>query len=181
MDREVEQGQRIDGAPSTVDGLIDGLQEESTIQFRYSFGWFVLPALVGCGIGTLLLCGLSFLWFPLLFVCLLPIGYGLYIYFLWQSTVYTILPNRIIHRHGIFLPEEDEIYFQDIRKRKKKIEIPGTDVGSILLETAAQSANNANLLEGDVVIKNIENVTVIYDLIVELERETRGNFSRDRD
>lgn len=180
MDKEVER-KRSDGAPLSVDSLIDGLQGESTIQFRYSFGWFVLPALVGCGVGTLVLCGLSFFWFPLLVISLFPIGYGLYIYFLWQSTIYTILPNRIIHRHGIFLPEEDEIYFQDIRKRKKKIEIPGTDVGSILLETAAQSTNNANFLEGDVVIKNIENVTVIYDLIVELERGARGNFSRDRD
>jgi hypothetical protein len=181
VDREVEQDKRIDDAPSTVDSLIDGVQEEETIQFRYSFGWFVLPALIGCGVGTLVLCVLSFFWLPLLAGCLLPIGYGTYVYFLWQSTIYTILPNRIIHRHGIFLPEEDEIYFQDIRKRKKKIEIPGTDIGSIFLETAAQSTNNANLLEGDVVIKNIENVTIIYELIVELERGVRGSFSRDRD
>jgi hypothetical protein len=158
---------------------IEGGSEEESISLGYSFTWFVAPILATCGGGALLIIGAGIIfWIPLAAAALVPLGYGAYIYFLWQATIYIILPDRIVYQHGIFLPEVDEIYFSDIRKRSKRIEVPGTDVGSILLETAAQSKNNANSLEGDIIIKNIENVSVIYDLITGLMSMARASSSK---
>lgn len=141
----------------------------NSVEFGYSYKWFVSPILVACGLGAVAtVVGGIFVWWPLAGLCLVPLGYGAYQYLIWKNTHYTITREFIIKRHGILFEHRDEIPVVAILKRRYLLLIPGADVGSISLETAAQSANNIHSLEGDLILANIERLSEVYELIGEL-------------
>ena len=137
-----------------------------TVAFNYSFKWIVVPQLIACGGGVLLCILGGMIWFPLIFLGLVPLGYGCFRYLEWNSTVYTLTSKYICKRTGIVFEKREQIPVSKILEKKLIVYIKReADMGSILLETAAQSANNSKSLEGDLIIANVEQVTSIYDAI----------------
>jgi hypothetical protein len=148
---------------------------EKVIEVKQSYKWFVAPLIYPCYGLALMLAVLSIFWggFLLFLLALVPVGYGYYLQKKWEATSYIVTPNQIRYKKNIFWVDEGKVDFADIRMVTKKIVIPGLDVGSITLETAAQSGSN-----GDIVIENIDRVSELYQLFCTLESEAKNSSKK---
>jgi hypothetical protein len=148
---------------------------EKVIEVKQSYKWFVAPLIYPCYVLAFMLAVLSIFWggFLLFSLALVPIGYGYYLQKKWEATSYIVTPNQIRYKKNIFWVDEGKVDFADIRMVTKKIVIPGLDVGSITLETAAQSGSN-----GDIIIENIDRVSELYRLFCTLESEAKNSSKK---
>jgi hypothetical protein len=135
-------------------------------KFGFSTKFVFYPMMTGAGIAFLLTIILTFI-YPLLMVLPLAVLGGVgYLYFQWTTTRYMITDKQII----LFtFTGQESILIRSITKIKLDA-IQGFPVGSIKLETAAQSAGSdgGRSPQGDLVISNIENVHEVHELIVSL-------------
>jgi hypothetical protein len=145
------------------------------IEVKQSYKWFVAPLIYPCYVLALMLAVLSIFWggFLLFLLALVSVGYGYYLHKKWEATSYIVTPNQIRYKKNIFWVDEGKVDFADIRMVTKKIVIPGLDVGSITLETAAQSGSS-----GDIIIENIDRVSELYQLFCTLESEAKNSSKK---
>ena len=148
---------------------------QGVIEVKQSYKWFVAPLIYPCYGLAFILAVLSFFWGGILLFSLafMLAGYGYYLHKKWEAISYIVTPNQIRYKKNIFWVDEGKVDFADIRMVTKKIVIPGLDVGSITLETAAQSGSN-----GDIIIENIERVSELYQLFCTLESEAKNQSKK---
>jgi uncharacterized membrane protein YdbT with pleckstrin-like domain len=144
---------------------------QSVCQFHFSFRWVIVPQLIISG-GIVALCCLgALLWWPLILLSIFPTGYAYYCFLNWKTTIYTITPVAISRRSGIIFESRNEISISAILKKNLTVYINGKNsLGTIALETAGQSINNAQGFEGDLLLENIDYVVDIYESIEALQR-----------
>ena len=124
-----------------------------------------------CGGGVALCFVGALLFLPIILLSIIPAGYGYYLYLIWNTTVYTLTDEYICKNTGIVFKKRNEIPLSGVLKKDLVIYVPGKiDLGTITIETAAQSQNNNKSLEGDLIISNVEKATSIYEAISSLEK-----------
>ncbi|WP_287127805.1 hypothetical protein [Candidatus Cyanaurora vandensis] len=137
---------------------------------RYSYTFILLPQWGAAGVGTLLLLilavGLG--WPLLLLLFVVPLGYALWCWLVYLNTYYILTPENITKCSGIWFKNSESIPVGSILKREVQVWLPGPDLGSIVLETAAQSSNNLTSVEGDLILSNVEQAPAIHATIAYL-------------
>jgi hypothetical protein len=149
------------------------------VQLHPSFNLIVSPFLWGCILLSVFLFIASFiLWFPLLYAIPALLASTVYSYYRWKTTIYTITPSQIHYRENILFVKEGSIDLKDIRKKFKHVLIPGTDIGNLVLETAAQSTSfmGGDTYGGDIELKYIDRLSEVYELINDLEQEAKRRY-----